>query len=177
MRHRRAVNTLARGWLPLVALLTLLGGCVTGEERDSYRQLPWPTARQEEPLVKILDNQTEYEELFHESFAKYRQPAPHPPDVNFLTHHVVGIFWGMKPTTGYDIALEAVELGPESVHVTIRTIVPDGPVGQALTYPAIALALPQDRRIHLHVTGDRPGERISDFTAVKTAEYQINIER
>ncbi|MEV4281468.1 protease complex subunit PrcB family protein [Actinoplanes xinjiangensis] len=72
-----------------------------------------------------------------------REPEPELPPVDWGAEVVLFFLLGCRPTTGYRVRIEEVEVldGELVARVTERRP-GDGPTGQALTVPAHAVAIP-----------------------------------
>jgi hypothetical protein len=68
-------------------------------------------------------------------------PSPLPGD----GRTVIGVFAGERPTGGYQIAVERVEMREGRLRVSVRDTAPPpgAPVTQSLTYPYHIVAIPR----------------------------------
>lgn len=67
-----------------------------------------------------------------------------PPEIDFSTHMLIGVFSGEKPTGGYSISIQGVLESPKNLVVEYqeKSPPPDAIVTLALTYPCQIITLP-----------------------------------
>ena len=94
----------------------------------------------DEPRRVVVRSADEFQALW-----KTHSTAP-LPKVDFSQSIVVGVFLGMRPTTGYTVAIRAVRRTPKGAIVEWGEGVPekDRIVGQMLTSPFHLVAIPRD---------------------------------
>ena len=71
-----------------------------------------------------------------------------PPDVDFSTHMLIGVFSGEKPTGGYGISIQRVLESTKTLVVEYveKSPAPDAIVTLALTYPCHIISVPRSEK-------------------------------
>lgn len=147
-------------WMMFFLILTSVVPCyaesiVAVEEVDlfSHTILTLPNEPQEnEPWVKIMQTQEEWEAFFYTT-TQFRVPAA--PVFDFAQYQVISGGLGMHSSGGFYLAIERVFEHENTVSVHVLNITPAAgcPVTFALTYPAITFLIKKtDKPIHFSLS-------------------------
>lgn len=79
-----------------------------------------------------------------------------PPNVDFSTEYVIGVFAGQKPTGGYTVAVDTVsdENGTRTVHIALTKPGPGCITNQMVTSPYQLIAVPRSDAALAHAESD-----------------------
>jgi hypothetical protein len=131
------------------------------------------------PEVILLKDAESYEKLCRESFPEYKKDSPEydgqPPDpIDFEKYRVVGVFWGSKPNTSYDMSVLSVTAKGEEITITVKTTTPRRMQMnfQMVTYPSILMVIPKTDKVKVIVKGDS-----SDFANRKEDGLEVIVSR
>lgn len=91
--------------------------------------------------TQVVENSTDWQKLWQEHLGQTSQA----PAVDFAKERVAAIFLGLRPTAGYSVAVESVEVQAEQILVHYREVKPkpDQFVATVLTAPACLIRLPK----------------------------------
>ncbi len=91
--------------------------------------------------TQVVENSTDWQKLWQEHLGQTGQA----PAVDFSKERIAAIFLGVRPTAGYSVAVESVEVQAQQIFVRYREVKPrpDQFVATVLTAPACLIKLPK----------------------------------
>ncbi|MGE3724109.1 MAG: protease complex subunit PrcB family protein [Candidatus Sericytochromatia bacterium] len=94
--------------------------------------------------TQVVENSTDWQKLWQEHLGQTGQIGQ-APAVDFAKERVAAIFLGVRPTAGYSVAVETVEVQAQQILVRYRETKPrpDQFVATVLTAPACLIKLPK----------------------------------
>jgi hypothetical protein len=94
--------------------------------------------------TQVIENSADWQKLWQEHLGQTGQMGQ-APAVDFAKERVAAIFLGLRPTAGYSVAVESVEVQAEQILVHYREVKPkpDQFVATVLTAPACLIRLPK----------------------------------
>ena len=149
-----------RGRLALVAVVTMacfadLAIAQYGSPREVLpvtRLRQGPTAYStysglNDPVRTVVRDSAEWDALW-QAITRPFYPAPPLPQVDFDRDMVVVAALGAKPSSGYDIVIEAARQDTSSIEIALRTSSPAAgcPVSAAITQPVDLATIPASPR-------------------------------
>jgi len=104
-----------------------------------FETIDVPSYYSEEPIQGnlVINSQVEFDAMW----ARINQsvmPSPPPPQIDFDSKTVIGVFWGAKPTGGYSLQIDRIteSNGELTVHVTKRNPDSVSVTTQMMTFPS-----------------------------------------
>jgi hypothetical protein len=95
-----------------------------------------PSGGPAQPSERVIRTKADWEDAWK---TLPHRPEDRLPDVDFAVDCVVLVAWGTKPTGGYSISVESVEVKNGEAVVQVRRRKPTGIVTQALTAPCVVV--------------------------------------
>lgn len=97
--------------------------------------------------TQVVENSADWQKLWQEHLGQMGQTGQtgQAPAVDFSKERIAAIFLGVRPTAGYSVAVESVEVQAEQILVRYREAKPqpDQFVATVLTAPACLIKLPK----------------------------------
>lgn len=150
---------------------------------DNYSEVPftvintWDEHEIKNSEVLLINDRETYVKKFNEKYKEYSSKLT-PQNIDFERNQVVAFFWGQKSSTGYSMSVTSVKGNKKEIEIKVKTTTPNGLTSPAITYPAIAIAVPKSDKVKIIITGDRKSSKSSTwgFTNVKSKNLEVIVD-